>query len=232
MNEGGMILVIDDEIQIRRFLRISLESGGYNVVEADTGEQGISLVTSVNPDVIILDLGLPDIDGLEFVKRLRQWSKIPVIVLTVKDSEKDKVSLLDNGADDYLTKPFSVNELKARIRVAFRHKQKGTEQQVFKSGKVSIDFDKRIVMVSNKKVKFTPKEYAVFTLLAKNAGKVLTQNQILRELWGPYFQEESQYLRIYVMQIRRKIEDDPANPEMILTEPGVGYRFMTDEEAL
>ncbi|MBN2041080.1 MAG: response regulator [Spirochaetes bacterium] len=227
-----MILVIDDEIQIRRFLRISLESGGYNVVEADTGEQGISLVTSVNPDVIILDLGLPDIDGLEFVKRLRQWSKIPVIVLTVKDSEKDKVSLLDNGADDYLTKPFSVNELKARIRVAFRHKQKGTEQQVFKSGKVSIDFDKRIVMVSNKKVKFTPKEYAVFTLLAKNAGKVLTQNQILRELWGPYFQEESQYLRIYVMQIRRKIEDDPANPEMILTEPGVGYRFMTDEEAL
>jgi two-component system, OmpR family, KDP operon response regulator KdpE len=230
VNDGRLILVIDDEIQIRRFLKISLESGGYNVVEAETGELGIAKTAEVSPDLIILDLGLPDMDGLDFVKRLREWSKIPVIILTVKDSEKDKVKLLDNGADDYLTKPFSVNELKARIRVAFRHKQKEKEQQIFKSGKLSIDFDKRLVKMKENKIKLTPKEYAVLTLLAKNAGKVLTQNYILRELWGSYFEEESQYLRIYIMQIRRKIEDDPANPVIIITEPGVGYRFMDDEE--
>ncbi len=229
MNEGGLILVVDDELQIRRFLRISLESSGYRVIETETGEEGMRQAAAAAPDVIVLDLGLPDMDGLAFVKRIREWSSIPIIVLTVKDSEKDKVILLDNGADDYLTKPFSINELKARIRVAFRHGRKESESQIYKSGKLFIDFDRRIVKINDEKVRFTPKEYAVLTLLARNAGKVLTQNYILRELWGSYYQEESQYLRIYIMQIRRKIEDDPSNPSMIITEPGVGYRLIDDE---
>jgi two-component system KDP operon response regulator KdpE len=230
MMEGGLVLVIDDEMQIRRFLRISLEASGYHVIEAETGEAGITQAAAVNPDVIVLDLGLPDMDGLEFVKRIREWSKIPIIVLTVKDSEKDKVALLDSGADDYLTKPFSVNELKARIRVSFRHKRKDMETQIFKSEKLTIDFDKRIVKINDEKIKLTPKEYSVLTLLAKNAGKVLTQNYILRELWGPFYEEESQYLRIYIMQLRKKIEDNPSNPTIIITEPGVGYRLIQPEE--
>lgn len=230
MEEGGLILVVDDEVQIRRFLRISLESAGYNIIEAETGENGIKLAAESSPDLIILDLGLPDMDGLDFIRRLREWSSIPVIVLTVRDSDKDKVILLDNGADDYLTKPFSVNELKARIRVAFRHKVRTAGQQVFKSDRITIDFDRRIVAVEGEKIKLTPKEYSVLTLLARNAGKVLTQNYILRELWGPYFQDESQYLRIYILQIRRKIEKDPGNPEIIITEPGVGYRFIDQNE--
>ncbi len=230
MNEGGLILVVDDEVQIRRFLRISLESGGYNIAEAETGEDGIRLAAEISPDIIILDLGLPDMEGIDFVKKIREWSSIPIIVLTVRDYEKDKVILLDNGADDYLTKPFSINELKARIRVAFRHKIKGKEQQVFKSRRIIIDYNKRVVTVDDEKVKFTPREYAVLTLLSRNAGKVLTQNYILKELWGPNFQEESQYLRIYILQIRRKIEEDPANPSMIITEPGVGYRFIDQNE--
>ncbi len=228
MKEGGLILVVDDEIQIRRFLKISLESNGYKIIEAETGEEGITQTATITPDIIILDLGLPDMDGLDFVKRVREWSTIPIIILTVKDSEKDKVILLDNGADDYLTKPFSLNELMARIRVAFRHKHSDKGTQVFKSGKISIDFDKRIVKINDEKIKLTPKEYAVLTLLARNAGKVLTQNYILKELWGPYYQEESQYLRIYIMQIRKKIEDNPSNPTIIITEPGIGYRFVAD----
>lgn len=228
---GGIVLVIDDEIQIRRFLKISLEASGYIVEEAETGEEGLVKAAETSPDLIILDLGLPDMDGIDYVKRLREWSRIPVIVLTVRDSEKEKVMLLDNGADDYLTKPFSINELKARIRVAFRHKSKeGTGEQVFKSGRIAIDYDKRIVTVDGNRVKFTPKEYAVLTLLARNAGKVLTQNYILRELWGPHFQDESQYLRIYILQIRRKIEKDPSSPETIITEPGIGYRLIDQNE--
>ncbi len=230
MNEGGVILVVDDEVRILRFLKIGLESGGYRVVEARTGEEGINLVVTHNPDVIILDLGLPDMDGLEFVRKIREWSHIPIIVLTVRDSERDKVVLLDNGADDYLTKPFSMNELKARVRVVFRHKNRDAGLTLFRSGNIAIDYDRRTVKVNGEKVKFTPKEYAVLTLLARNAGKVLTQNYILKELWGPHYQEESQYLRIYVMQIRRKIEDDPGNPRYIITEPGVGYRFIGEDE--
>ncbi len=229
MKESGLILVVDDESQIRRFLKISLESIGYKVIEAETGEEGITQIATATPDVIILDLGLPDMDGLDFVKRVREWSTIPIIILTVKDTEKDKVILLDNGADDYLTKPFGMNELMARIRVAFRHKHSDKGTQVFTSGKVSIDFDRRIVKVNDEKIKVTPKEYAVLTLLARNAGKVLTQNYILKELWGPYYQDESQYLRIYIMQIRRKIEDNPSNPTIIITEPGVGYRFVDSD---
>ncbi|MBN2546130.1 MAG: response regulator [Spirochaetes bacterium] len=229
MKEGGLILVVDDEQQIRRFIKISLESCGYKVFEAETGNKGITDAASINPDLIILDLGLPDMDGLDFLKRIREWSSVPIIVLTVKDSEKDKVDLLDSGADDYLTKPFNVNELKARIRVAFRHRFKTEETPVYKAGKLTIDFSKRIVKVNNKIIKFTPKEYALLSMLARNAGKVLTQNHILKELWGPFQEEESQYLRIYILQIRRKIEDDPSNPKIIITEPGVGYRLVDEK---
>jgi len=231
MNDRGVVLVVDDEIQIRRFLKISLESGGYRVIETETGEEGIRQIANAAPDIIVLDLGLPDMDGLEFVKRVREWTKVPIIVLTVRDSDDDKVRLLDNGADDYLTKPFSVNELKARIRVAFRHKFKNEEPSIFQSGRISIDFGRRIVKKNDERIKLTPKEYAVLSLLARNAGKVLTQNFILRELWGSYFQEESQYLRIYIMQIRRKIEDNPSNPSIIITEPGVGYRLIDEDES-
>jgi len=229
MSEGGVILVIDDEQQIRRFIKISLESCGYKIVEAETGSKGITEAASTNPDLIILDLGLPDMDGLDFLKNIREWSSVPVIILTVKDSENDKVTLLDSGADDYLTKPFNINELKARIRVAFRHRLKSEDTPVYKAGKLIIDFSKRIVKVNEKTVKFTPKEYALLSMLARNAGKVLTQNHILKELWGPYQDEESQYLRIYILQIRRKIEDDPSNPKIIITEPGVGYRLVDEK---
>ena len=229
MKAGGLILVVDDEVQIRRFLKISLESCGYQVIVTERGKDGVSLVATENPDVIILDLGLPDMDGLDFVSRVREWSKTPIIVLTVRDSEKDKVTLLNSGADDYLTKPFGLNELKARISVAFRHKNTLINSAVFHLGRLYIDFSMRLVKMDDKQVKFTPKEYAVLSLLARNAGKVLTQSYILREIWGPHSQEESQYLRIYVMQIRRKIEIDSSNPLIILTEPGVGYRFVSEE---
>jgi len=229
MKEGSLVLVVDDEIQIRRYLQISLENAGYNVITAETGEEGIARIASSSPDIVILDLGLPDIDGLSFVRRVREWSKIPIMILTVRDSEKDKVTLLDNGADDYLTKPFSVNELLARIRVALRHKTIPDGSPLFTGKRLEIDYDKRIVLVDTEKIRLTPKEYALLTLLAKNAGKVLTQNSILRELWGSYYQEESQYLRFYIMQLRKKIETDPKHPSIILTEPGVGYRFIDEE---
>ena len=226
MKEDGLILIVDDEVQIRKVLRISLESSGYSVIEAYNGTEGLSKAANNSPDIIILDLGLPDMEGLEFLKRVREWTKTPVIVLTVRDSENEKVVLLDNGADDYLTKPFSMKELKARVRVAFRHKYKAETPHIFDSNGLYIDFSKRIVKINGEITKFTPKEYSILSLLAKNAGKVLTQNYILKKLWGNYFQEESQYLRIYIMQIRRKIEKNPSTPEIIITEPGVGYRLM------
>ncbi len=229
MKEGGLILVVDDEIQIRRYLQISLESAGYNVIIAENGAEGIARTTVSSPDVIILDLGLPDMDGLVFVRTVREWSKIPILVLTVKDSEEDKVALLDGGADDYLTKPFSMNELLARIRVTLRNRGQKESKLTFAGKRVTIHYDRRIVMVDGDKIKLTPKEYSLLSLLSKNPGKVLTQNSILRELWGPNYQEESQYLRFYIMQLRKKIEADPKTPAIILTEPGVGYRFMDEE---
>jgi two-component system, OmpR family, KDP operon response regulator KdpE len=229
LKEGAVVLVIDDEIQIRRFLKISLEAYGYQVYEAKSGQEGNTLITTARPDVIILDLGLPDIDGLSFLKGLREWSSTPVIVLTVKDSEQDKIDLLENGADDYLTKPFSAGELQARIKVAIRHNQKPSkEESVFFSKNLKIDFAKRLVYVNDNEVKLTPTEYSFLILLARHAGKVVTQNQIMKELWGPNMVEETQYLRIYALQIRRKIEEDPSNPKVLITEPGVGYRLIAD----
>ncbi len=222
---GARILVIDDEAAIRRLLKISLEADGYTYLEAATGHEGLAAASTQRPEVIILDLGLPDTDGLEVLKRVREWSAIPVIVLTVKDAETDKVALLDAGADDYVTKPFSVLELQARIRVALRHKTSPQTEPVFRSGWLEIDLATRTVRVKNAVVKLTATEYEILRLLVQHAGRVVTQRQMLKEIWGPHALEQTQYLRVYIGQLRKKIERDPARPELVLTEPAVGYRL-------
>ncbi len=223
---GSRVLVIDDETAIRRLLRISLEAEGYTLLEASEGKEGLVMASTQRPDLIILDLGLPDIDGLTVLKRLREWLTIPVIVLTVKDSDIDKVALLDAGADDYLTKPFSVLELSARIRAALRHTQPAEMQAIFCSGHLEVDLSARIVSISGKPVKLTVTEYDILRILVRYAGKVVTQGHLLREIWGPHASEQTQYLRVYIGQLRKKLEKDPSRPELILTEPGVGYRLM------
>lgn len=226
MKQGALILIIDDEIQIRRFLKISLEAYGYTVKEAETGKDGYNYLFDYRPDLIILDLELPDTSGLELLKKIRLASTVPVIVLSVCDDENDKINLLDNGADDYLTKPFSVGELNSRIKVALRHSINSVNgDTIFTKGDLAIDFTKRIVTKNGNEVKLTPTEYSILSILIKNSGKVVTQTHLLKEIWGPNLSEETQYLRIYIMQLRRKIENDPSNPDLIITEPGVGYRF-------
>ena len=227
MKQGALILIVDDEIQIRKFLKMSLEAYGYYVKEAENGKEGFRAIFDYNPDLIILDLELPDINGLELLKKVRVSSTIPVIILTVCDDENDKINLLDNGADDYLTKPFSVGELNSRIKVALRHSINfNIESNPFVKGDISIDFTKRLVLKNDKEIKLTPTEYSILAILVKNKGKVVTQTHLLKEIWGPTLTEETQYLRIYIMQLRRKIEDDASNPKYIITEPGVGYRFI------
>ena len=229
MKQGALILVIDDEVQIRRFLKMSLEAYGYSVKEAENGEEGFRAVFDYHPDLIILDLELPDTNGLDLLKKIRLSSTIPVLVLSVKNDENDKIKLLDSGADDYLTKPFSVGELNSRLKVALRHSVNfQIDENIFKKGDISVDFAKRIVMKNDVEIKLTPTEYSILTILIKNSEKVVTQTHLLKEIWGPNLSEETQYLRIYIMQLRRKIEDDPSNPKIILTEPGVGYRFMSN----
>jgi two-component system KDP operon response regulator KdpE len=225
MSEGPVVLVIDDEAQIRRFVRISLKSNGYQVHEAVTGNEGLTQAAALRPDAIILDLGLPDQDGLDVLKQLREWSNVPVIVLSVRDADIDKIALLDAGADDYLTKPFSVGELLARLRVAQRHTQPAAEAAVFQSGRLSVDLARRFVSVGGEVVKLTKTEYALLRLLVQHAGKVLTHSQILREVWGTSFTNETHYLRVYMAHLREKLEQDPTSPELLLTEPGVGYRL-------
>ncbi len=219
------ILVIDDEAAIRRFLRISLESEGYEVLDADTGRGGVSMAASHMPQLVILDLSLPDIDGEMVLKEIRQWSTAPVIVLTVRDAERDKVRLLDAGADDYLTKPFSVPELLARVRVALRRNLPATSEPVFRNGFVEIDLVERIVKCDGKPVKLTVLEYNLLALLARYVGKLVTQRQLLKEIWGPAAVGNSQYLRVYVGQLRKKLEPDPTRPILLLTETGIGYRM-------
>lgn len=226
MKQGALILIIDDEIQIRRFLKMSLEAYGYTVKDAETGKDGYNYLFDYRPDLIILDLELPDTTGLELLKKIRLASTVPVIVLSVCDDEDDKIGLLDNGADDYLTKPFSVGELNSRIKVALRHSINSTSgDTIFTKGDLSIDFTKRIVTKNGNEIKLTPTEYSILSILIKNSGKVVTQTHLLKEIWGPNLSEETQYLRIYIMQLRRKIENDPSNPDLIITEAGVGYRF-------
>jgi two-component system KDP operon response regulator KdpE len=221
------ILVIEDEAAMRRFLRVSLESHGYRWVEADSGREGLSQAAARNPDLVLLDLGLPDQDGIEVTARLREWAKMPIIVISARGQEEDKVRALDAGADDYLTKPFGVNELLARIRVALRHAHgaSGPSAPVLEIGGLKLDLERREVFVDGREVHLTPIEYKLLVLLAKHAGKVLTHRQILKEVWGPNQSEHTHYVRVHMAELRKKIEANPARPVYLTTEPSVGYRL-------
>jgi two-component system KDP operon response regulator KdpE len=228
MNNAATIIVIEDEAQIRRFLRTTLTSEGYLVIEAETGKQGLSEAGTRKPDLIILDLGLPDMDGVEVVKGLRAWSSVPIIILSARSQESDKISALDAGADDYLVKPFGVGELLARIRVALRHvftSANEDEEGVFSVGELKVDMVHRKVTVSGVEIHLTPIEYRLLAVLIKHAGKVLTHQLLLKEVWGPNYVERAHYLRIYMGILRHKLEQDPARPRFLLTEVGVGYRL-------
>jgi two-component system, OmpR family, KDP operon response regulator KdpE len=232
MMDKTKILVVDDELQIRRFLRASLPPPEHELIEAETGAEAIRHVASHNPDVVLLDLGLPDMDGIEVVKNLREWTRVPVIVLSARGQEKDKIDALDAGADDYLTKPFSLGELQARIRVALRNRALASgldSRATFSAGALEIDYSSRVVRIAGNEIHLTPIEYKLLTTLARNAGRVLTHNQLLTEVWGAAYANQSQYLRVFMGQLRHKIEKDPARPELLTTEAGVGYRFRVPE---
>lgn len=222
-------LVIDDEAQMRRLLRVNLESHGYRVVEAATGQEGITEAAQCRPDVVILDLGLPDLDGVAVLQRLREWSRVPVVVLSVRDREDDKIAALDHGADDYVTKPFSTGELLARLRAAQRRAQPAPELTVFRSGPLEVDLTARVVKLNGQEVRLTATEYSLLRLFVQHAGKVLTHRQILREVWGPNYSEQTHYLRVYLAHLREKLETEPSRPRLFVTEPGVGYRLMERE---
>ncbi len=228
--EGPLVLVVEDEPQMRRFVRASLASHGYRLIEAETCEEGVRLATSHNPDLVLLDLGLPDGDGIDLARKLREWSPVPIIVVSARGREDDKVAALDAGADDYLTKPFGVNELLARMRVALRHAQAiGTPMpQALEFGALRLDLARRDVRLADQEVHLTPIEYKLLVLLAKNAGRVLTHRQILKDVWGPGA-TESHYVRVHMAALRKKIELDPARPKLLVTEPGVGYRLREPE---
>lgn len=227
MNNGFNILVIDDEIQIRKLLEISLEANDYKVNFAVSGKDGITMAASHQPDLILLDLGLPDEDGQDVLVKLRVWYQNPIIILSVKSAEEEIVKALDNGANDYLTKPFRTQELLARIRTALRSTSSSVIESVISFGNIVVDFASRVVNVDNEIIKFTATEYNLLTLLIKNDGRVLTHQYILKEIWGQSYSEQTQYLRVFVAQLRKKIEQDPNRPKYIITESGVGYRFNT-----
>lgn len=231
MADKTRIVVIDDEVQMRRFLKASFDPADTELFEAENGEEGMRLVAHANPDVVLLDLGLPDIDGIEVAKRLREWTQVPIIVLSARGREKDKIEALDVGADDYLTKPFGVGELLARIRVTMRHaiRAKGPEvDPVFESAELKVDLAMRHVYVCGKEVHLTPIEFKLLAMLVRNAGMVLTHKQLLTEVWGPAYSDETHYLRVYMGQLRHKLESDPARPRHITTESGVGYRLLVE----
>lgn len=224
-----LILIIEDEQPIRRFLRASLTNEGYRVSEAGSGEEGLSQAARQPPDLVILDLGLPDIDGQEVLRRLREWLTAPVIVLSVRDQEQQKISALDAGADDYITKPFSVGELLARLRTALRHSHQVTPaSSSLAVGDLRVDLTARLVFLRNEEVHLTPLEYKLFVTMFRHAGRVLTHRFLLKEVWGPHNTHETHYLRVFVASLRRKLEDDPARPRYLLTEQGVGYRFAAE----
>ena len=226
---GPKVLVVDDEPQIRRFLRASLQSHDYEVVEAENGKEAVRVCTVQKPDLLILDLGLPDMDGLDVIKLVREWSKIPIIVLSIRSDDVDKIEALDRGANDYVTKPFSMGELLARMRAALRQgRGEDTEgSAVVTAGDIAIDLAKRLITLGGTPVKLSRKEYDLLKILASHAGKVITHQQLLQEVWGPAYVEETQYLRVYIGQLRQKLERDPATPRWLITEPGVGYRLQT-----
>ena len=223
-DDGPRILIVDDEPQIRRFLRTALAAHGYRVDEADCGLEAIKNAPVVHPDLIILDLGLPDMDGKEVIERLREWAQTPILVLSVRERDEEKIAALDAGGDDYITKPFSIGELLARMRVAMRHVP-GTADPVITVGELTIDLARRWVTAAGERVKLTPIEYDILKTLASYSGRVITHRQLLKQVWGPQSQDETQYLRVYIRSLRRKIERDPTRPAYILTEPGVGYRL-------
>ena len=224
-------LIIDDEVQIRRLLRVALEAENYQVHDAETGSQGLIEIANRKPAVILLDLGLPDMDGLEVLKRLREWSATPVLILSVRDDEAGKIAALDTGAEDYVTKPFSTPELLARLRSAQRKTRPQEEVSVFKDGDLIVDLSARMVTRGGREIKLTATEYALLRLFVRHPGRVLTHRYILREIWGPKSEDHRQYLRVYVTHLRQKIEIDPANPRLIKTESGIGYRFQSTDSA-
>jgi len=230
---GGapVVLVIEDDPQIRRFLRATLGTHGYRLFEATAGETGLVEAATRQPEIVILDLGLPDIDGLEVIRRLREWTALPIIVLSARGQERDKIAALDAGADDYVSKPFGVGELLARMRAALRHAARNPEdagESTFTLGDLHVDLPKRQVSVAGNQVHLTPIEYRLLTTLIRHAGKVLTHRQLLLEVWGPPYADQAHYLRVYMAQLRRKLEADPARPRYLLTEPGVGYRLASE----
>lgn len=225
------ILLIEDERQMRRFLRVTLQSEAYGVLEAETAADGLTQAATRNPDIVLLDLGLPDMDGLDVIEKLREWSAVPVIVISAREQEGDKIKALDGGADDYLTKPFNAGELLARIRAALRHAAPKSQDQgeaVFVAEELRIDFLKRQVYCGTREVHLTPIEYRLLTVLVRNAGRVMTHRQILKEVWGPPYVEQTHYLRVFMNQLRKKIEADSTRPHFLLNEPGIGYRFKPD----
>jgi two-component system KDP operon response regulator KdpE len=226
LSEGSTALIVDDEIQIRRLVRIVLEAEGYRVLEAESGQQGLSDIALRRPDVVLLDLGLPDMDGRAVLKRMREWTHVPVLVLTVRDRPEEKVAALDAGADDYVTKPFDSAELLARLRAIQRRALPGSEDPYFQAGHLAIDFNARTVTVKGHEVKLTSTEYALLRVLAQHAGKVVTHKQLLREVWGPNAEDQSQYLRVYITHLRKKIEVPSATEKLLKTESGIGYRLI------
>ena len=223
-----LVLVVEDEPQMRRFIRATLTSHGYRLIEASTSAEALTLATTHNPEIVLLDLGLPDGDGIEITKRIREWSRMPIIVISARGREDDKVTTLDAGADDYLTKPFGVNELLARMRVALRHAQSTASSnvtQVMEFGELKIDLTRREVMMGVNLVHLTPIEYKLLVFLAQHAGKVVTHQQILKEVWGPVYANQAHYVRVHMAELRKKIESNPARPKLLVTEPGVGYRL-------
>jgi two-component system KDP operon response regulator KdpE len=225
MNESDIILIIDDEIQIRRLLEISLASNGYRTIFASEGKDGLTVAATYNPSLIILDLGLPDIDGQDLLVKLREWFTKPIIVLTVRNSEDDIVSALDKGANDYLTKPFRSGELLARIRTAIRLSSEKTDSQILEFGSLTIDLVSHIVRKNEEIIRLTATEFSLLSLLARNQGRVLTHQFLLKEIWGYSYLEQTQYLRVFIAQLRKKIEVNPSKPELLITESGIGYRF-------
>lgn len=230
MSEAGQrVLVVDDESAIRRYLRAALSAQGFTVYEAASGAEAVNAVLKDRPDIIILDLGLPDFDGIEVTRRLREWSQTPIIILSVREAENDKIAALDAGADDYLTKPFGTGELMARMRVAIRRMASKPDEPVLQVDNLKMDISRRSVTVDNKEISLTPTEYDILRLLLQNSGKVLTHRQLLRQVWGTAYESEMHLLRVNISNLRRKIEPDPARPHYLITESGVGYRLRAVE---
>ena len=227
-DEGLRVLLVDDEPAIRRFLRASLVAHDYKIFEAATGEEAISAVIAHRPDLVILDLGLPDMDGIEVTKKLREWAKIPILILSVREHEQEKIAALDAGADDYLTKPFGIGELLARMRVALRHTVPVSDAPLFTTGELSVDLARRVVTLAGSEVQLTPTEYDLLRILVTHVDRVLTHHQLLREVWGVGYEQETHMLRVNISNLRRKIEPDPTRQRYIVTEPGVGYRLRSD----